>query len=881
MIYKKFKLSKKIVLTTTCLSVMMLIISANGFLYIITPLLNSDNSIKEDGPKTSGSWNFVGTTISIDNNWTTVNATYNWCNGAGIVGDPYIIENVTIDAQDSGSCILIKNSIDYFIIRNCTLINGGESSLDSGIKLANVQNGLIQNNTCYNARCGIVVQSSSDIIVRENNVYGSSFVGIYMNSGSNNDAINNKITGSNRGLSIFSASNMNFSQNVMENTGIHVYYNAESQLTTNYIDTSNLVSGKPVYFYANEDNLDNVNFTDPGQIILASCNNVSLSGFDLKNTNVGMQLLFCDNAQVFGNNLTDNSDSGIFLREGRFNNINNNYLRSNMYGIDLYDTCLNNTIENNLFEACGTGVNLNLNSENNIIVNNNFTQCSTGIRVVDCANNIIESNDVIDSNNGMYLNTGSSNNHFIRNKIEGSTSNGIYLSSNGDSNEFRENVIKDSGNAGVYITSSDCENNIFIQNSFMQNTRHVNDVGTDNYYNNSVIGNYWDNYTGIDANDDRIGDTAHLVQTSTMIYDYLPIWHDGFDIPIPIHVNNNWTETVATYDWVTGSGTWGDPYLIEDITIDAQGSGSGILIENTDEYFIIRNCTIHDTSLWNYVTEGYNAGIKLYNTNNGKIYNNKIYDTEYAGIYLDNADNNTIHENILYQNLAWGIDNHWCFNNRIINNTVSANFIDIGFYNCENMTLRDNQMQLSGFYFRASSLLQANSHYIPFSNFLNGKMIYYYKNLDYLSSTDFQNPAQIILVNCHNSSISDIEFSHAYRPIDLYYSNDNTILNCNFTSNNDKSIQLIYSEGNIIQNNRFGDGDSVVLDDYSRYNIVRNNVFLGSGNSIEVMDYSSYNQIYDNTIDGGSRGVYLVSYAFSNEVFRNNISNLWFYGIYI
>ncbi|MCJ7650102.1 MAG: right-handed parallel beta-helix repeat-containing protein, partial [Candidatus Lokiarchaeota archaeon] len=179
------------------------------------------------------------------------------------------------------------------------------------------------------------------------------------------------------------------------------------------------------------------------------------------------------------------------------------------------------------------------------------------------------------------------------------------------------------------------------------------------------------------------------------------------------------------------------------------------------------------------------------------------------------------------------------------------------------------------------SLLQANSHYIPFSNFLNGKMLYYYKNLDYLSSTDFQNVAQIILVNCHNSSISDIEFSHAYRIIDLYYSDDNTIQNCNFTSSNDKIIQLIYSEGNIIQNNLFGDSDSVVIDDYSSYNIVRNNVFLGSGNSIEVMDYSSYNQIYDNKIVGGSRGVYLVSYAFSNEVFRNNISNLWFYGIYI
>jgi len=698
--------------------------------------------------------------------------------------------------------------------------------------------------------------------------------------GSNNDAINNKITGSNRGLSIFSASNMNFSQNVMENTGIHVYYGTESQLSTNYIDTSNLVSGKPVYFYANKDNLDNSNFTDPGQIILASCNDCSLSGFDLKNTNIGMQLLFCDNAQVFGNNLTDNSLFGIYVREGNYNNITNNYLRSNIYGIELYDKCLNNTIDNNVFEACGTGVYVNLNSENNTLVNNNITQCSTGIRVSSCANNIIESNDIIDStSSGMYIGSGASTNHFISNKIEGSTSNGIYLNSNGDSNEFRENTIKDSGNIGVFIVTSDCENNIFIQNSFIQNTRHVNDVGIDNYYNNTVIGNYWDNYTGDDADDDGIGDTAHLVQTSTTIYDYFPIWKDGFDVPIPIHVDNNWSETVVTYDWVTGSGTWSDPYIIEDITIDAQGSGSGILIENTDEYFIIRNCTIYDTSQWNGVS--YDAGIKLYNTDNGMIYNNTIYDTEYAGIYLYNADNNTIYENILYQNDVWGIDNHYCFYNRIINNTVSANFVDIGFYNCENMTLRDNQMQNSGFYFRASTLLRANSHYIPSSNILNGKTLYYYKNQNYLSSTDFQNPAQIILVNCHNSSISDIEFSHAYRPIGLYYSDDNTIQNCNFTSNNDKSIQLIYSEGNIIQNNRFGDGDSVVIDDYSSYNIVRNNEFLGSGNSITVVDYSSYNQIYDNIIDGGSRGVYLVSYATSNLVFGNNISTLWFYGVYV
>ncbi len=883
MIYKKFNISKKNVLTITCLSVIVLFTSANGFLYLMDPFLSSDKSVKESEPKTSDFWNFVGTTISIDNNWTTTNSTYDWCNGAGTVGDPYIIENVTIDAQNSGSCINIQNSNDYFIIRNCTLIDGGESSFNSGVFLKNVQNGLIQNNTCYNSNCGIVVDSSSNNVVRENIIYGCTLAGIYMYLGSSfNDVINNKITGSSRGLSIFSSSNMNFSQNVMENTGIHVYYNTESQLSTNNIDSSNLVSGKPVYFYANEDNLDNSNFTDPGQIILSNCDNVTLSGFDLKNTNIGIQLLYCDNAQVFGNNLTDNSLLGIYVREGNYNNISYNYLRSNMYGIELNDKCLNNTIDDNTFLYGSTGIFIRFDSENNTIINNNLTQCSTGIRISDSANNIIESNDIINSpGSGTYIDSGASTNHFIRNKIEGSNLNGIYLSSNVDSNEFRENSIKDSANAGVYIATSDCENNMFIQNSFKQNTRHVNDVGTDNYYNNTVIGNYWDNYTGIDADDDGIGDTAHLVQTSTTIYDYFPIWNDGFDIPIPIHVDNNWTETVVTYDWVTGSGTWTDPYVIEDITIDAQGSGSGIFIENTDEYFIVRNCTIYDTSQWNYVTEGYDAGIKLENTDNGMIYNNTIYDTDYAGIYLDYADNNTIYENILYQNNLWGIDNHDCSSNRIINNTVSANFVDIGFYYCENMTLRDNQMQLSGFYFRASTLQQANSHYIPSSNTLNGKTLYYYVNQNYLSSTDFPNAAQIILVNCHNSTISNIEFDHAYRPIDLYYSDDNTVQNCNFSSNRDNFIKLLCSEGNFIQNNRFGDGDSLYLDDYSSYNIIRNNEFLGLGTSIGVYDHSNYNQIYDNVMDGGHRGVDLSYFANSNVIFRNNISNLSLWGVSI
>ena len=50
-----------------------------------------------------------------------------------------------------------------------------------------------------------------------------------------------------------------------------------------------------------------------------------------------------------------------------------------------------------------------------------------------------------------------------------------------------------------------------------------------------------------------------------------------------IHITgSNWT-IAKTKDWCSGTGTWSDPYLIEDMQINASNSpiGSGILIENS------------------------------------------------------------------------------------------------------------------------------------------------------------------------------------------------------------------------------------------------------------------------------------------------------------
>jgi nitrous oxidase accessory protein NosD len=61
--------------------------------------------------------------------------------------------------------------------------------------------------------------------------------------------------------------------------------------------------------------------------------------------------------------------------------------------------------------------------------------------------------------------------------------------------------------------------NIFYFNSFLNNTRNVYDcectnpiwIQHTNIWDNGTCGNYWANYTGIDSNNDKIGDTPHQV----------------------------------------------------------------------------------------------------------------------------------------------------------------------------------------------------------------------------------------------------------------------------------------------------------------------------------------------------------------------------------
>lgn len=96
----------------------------------------------------------------------------------------------------------------------------------------------------------------------------------------------------------------------------------------------------------------------------------------------------------------------------------------------------------------------------------------------------------------------------------------------------------------------------------------------------------------------------------------------------------------------SGSGTYSDPYIIEGWDIGKMDV-VGIDVENTDAYFIIRDCYIHDSG-------PYGIGIYFKNVRNGRILNTICTRTS-VGIGLSGVQNCIISNNDCRYNFNEGI----------------------------------------------------------------------------------------------------------------------------------------------------------------------------------------------------------------------------------
>ena len=268
----------------------------------------------------------------------------------------------------------------------------------------------------------------------------------------------------------------------------------------------------------------------------------------------GIRVYNGDSYRIIGN-IANNNHYGLSLG-GNSNEIlmSNNYAKGNYYGIGIYST-FNSALINNTVLNSHTGIDF-MDSNNNIVnycdvfnsdgdvlymyesFDNNFSfnkfsHNNWGISMRKCDGNKFEQNEISsNSYHGIRL-SGSNKNELVQNEIIFNSDQGIKLISGSQFNNVSGNIISNPGSIGIDIDSG-CNNNLFYENFFLKNERHAIDDGTDNNWNNTKIGNYWDDYTGKDANDDGIGDTPYNIAGTANSKDNYPIWDDGPGIPLGI-----------------------------------------------------------------------------------------------------------------------------------------------------------------------------------------------------------------------------------------------------------------------------------------------------------------------------------------------------------
>jgi hypothetical protein len=74
---------------------------------------------------------------------------------------------------------------------------------------------------------------------------------------------------------------------------------------------------------------------------------------------------------------------------------------------------------------------------------------------------------------------------------------------------------------------SECSNNTFCHNNFLENTKNVYLYvpGYSNFWDNGTEGNYWSDYQGTDANQDGVGDTSYVIDANNIDHYPLMIRH--------------------------------------------------------------------------------------------------------------------------------------------------------------------------------------------------------------------------------------------------------------------------------------------------------------------------------------------------------------------
>ncbi|MBN1803324.1 MAG: right-handed parallel beta-helix repeat-containing protein [Candidatus Lokiarchaeota archaeon] len=272
--------------------------------------------------------------------------------------------------------------------------------------------------------------------------------------------------------------------------------------------------------------------------------------------------------------------------------------------------------------------------------------------------------------------------------------------------------------------------------------------------------------------------------------------------------------------WCNGSGTESDPYVIENLKINGNNASSCIEIINSNAHFIVRNCTLYNSSSGSYPY--YNGGIKLISVSNGQILNNTCVNNTGQGVALGLSNDNEISNNICINNTMSGIyfcddsDFNYISGNEICSNSLYGIFLD---YECDDNIIEYNNIsnlvdqtpQQIGIYIRYQCIRNYIIYNDVHSMYFTGILLNYDCNNNTIAVNDAcDNHIEGIRLerNCNYNSIFYNNVSNKFSLLQDYGiyvegCSDNTITDNLIYFNALVGLILNNSDRNVISNNFF------------------------------------------------------------------------------